>query len=84
MRIALIALALAVGGVDAGNRHVAGDAALVDAHEVDRAEDRALGADRVRDGRERARHLAQLDAHRERVRGRGLKPCRRLQAGHDA
>ena len=26
--------------------------------------------------------LAQLDAHREGVGGRGLKPCRRLQAGH--
>ena len=34
-------------GVDAGDGHVTGDAALVDAHEVDRAEDRALGADRV-------------------------------------
>ena len=34
--------ALAVRGVDAGDGHVARDAALVDAHEVDRAEDRAL------------------------------------------
>ena len=39
--------ALAVRGVDAGDGHVARDAALVDAHEVDRAEDRALGADRA-------------------------------------
>ena len=74
--------ALAVGGVDARHGDVARDAALVDADEVDRAEDRALGADRARHRGERARQLAQLDAHGEGVGGRGLEPRRRLQAGH--
>ena len=74
--------ALAVRRVDAGHGHVARDAALVDAHEVDRAEDRALVTDRVRHRGERARQLAQLDAHGEGVGGRGLEPRRRLQAGH--
>ena len=74
--------ALAVGGVDAGHGHVARDAALVDAHEVDRAEDRALVTDRGRHRGERARQLTQLDAHGEGVGGRGLEPRRRLQAGH--
>ena len=74
--------ALTVRGVDARHGHVARDAALVDAHEVDRAEDRALVADRARHRGERARELAQLDAHGEGVGGRGLEPRRRLQAGH--
>ena len=50
--------ALAVLRVDAGDGHVTGDAALVDADEVDRAEDRALVADRVGHGGERPRALA--------------------------
>ena len=76
--------ALGVGGVDAGGGHVARDAAAVDAHEVDRAEDRALRADRAGHLGERAGQLAQLDAHRERVGGGRLEPRGRLQAGHRA
>ncbi len=74
---------LAVRGVDARHRDVADDLPALDAHEVDRAEDAALVADRARDEPERARPLRQPDAHRDAV-GR-----RRLQDGvprvsHDA
>ena len=54
--------ALGVRGVAAGDGHVAHDAPALDAHEVDRAEDRALFADRAGDAREDARVLRQLDA----------------------
>jgi hypothetical protein len=68
---------LAVRRVHARDGHVAHHPAAVDAHEVDRAEDAALRADRARDESERARPLRQPDAHRDAV-GRGrLQQARR-------
>ena len=67
--------ALAVRGVDAGDGHVAHDAALVDAHEVDRAEHRALAPIASATRGERARSWRSSMRMVKRVGGRGLEPC---------
>ena len=64
---------LAVRRVDARHGDVADDVRALDAHEVDRAEDAALVADRARDEPERARPLRQPDAHRDAVGRRRLE-----------
>ena len=64
---------LAVGDVGAGDGHVAHGAPVLDAHEVDRAEDRARVADRAGDPRERPRGVGQLHADGDAVGGRRLR-----------
>ena len=64
--------ALAVLGVDAGDGDVADLGPALDAHEVDRPEDRARLADRDRHLPERARALREARADRDAV-GRGRR-----------
>ena len=64
---------LAVGDVGARDGHVAHGAPVLDAHEVDRAEDRAGVADRAGHPGERPRGVGQLHADGDAVGGRGLR-----------
>ena len=73
---------LGVRRVDAGDGDVADHALGLDAHEVDRAEHRVGLGDGVRDARERAAVLRDLQPHREAV-GRGRLEARRRARSRD-
>ena len=60
-------------GVGREDRHVAHLVAVLDAHEVDRAEEAARVADRLGERRERARAVLEAHAHRGAERRRGVQ-----------